>query len=182
MLRQTRLAQANYVPVHASTWEKKETCKRWCLHFAIFLTLGKFQFSKRKSLIDHDDSDNINNKHQFYRLAKHQLGMCITPSHLIWLFIFKKAWRKCFSHIFTRALENVVCLGELRLSQVSNSPRADVFLARLDMMLNFNISKVAYLSSLSSEREKILTSGCHFWHPGRQPPSCLKGTSTLTTE
>ena len=31
-----------------------------------FLTLGNFQFSKRKSLIDHGDSDNINNKHQFY--------------------------------------------------------------------------------------------------------------------
>ena len=86
-LRQTRLAQANYIPVHASKWEKKETCKRWCLHFTIFLTLGKFQFSKRKSLIDHDDSDNINNKHQFYRLAKHALGMCITLSHLTWLFI-----------------------------------------------------------------------------------------------
>ena len=24
------------------------------------------------------DNDNINNKHQFYRLAKHQLGVCIT--------------------------------------------------------------------------------------------------------
>ena len=81
--------KANYIPVHASKWEKKETCKRWCLHFAIFLTLGKFQFSKRKSLIDHDDNDddNINNKHQFYRLAKHALGMCITLSHLTWLFI-----------------------------------------------------------------------------------------------
>ena len=33
---------------------------------------------------------------------------------------------------------------------------------RLAMMLNFNISKVAYLSSLSTEREKKLTSGCHF--------------------
>ena len=31
-----------------------------------FLTLGKFQFSKHKSLIDHDDSDNINNKHQMF--------------------------------------------------------------------------------------------------------------------
>ena len=79
--------KANYIPVHASKWEKKETCKRWCLHFTIFLTLGKFQFSKRKSLIDHDDSDNINNKHQFYRLAKHQLGMCIILLHLIKLFI-----------------------------------------------------------------------------------------------
>ena len=70
--------------------EKKETCERFA--FCNFLTLGKFQFSKRKSLIDHDDSDNINNKHQLCRLAKHQLGMCITlvPSHLIWLFILKK--------------------------------------------------------------------------------------------
>ena len=81
-LRQTRIVQANYILVQASKCEKKETCKRRCLHFAIFLTLGKFQFSKRKSLIDHDDSDNINNKHQFYRLAKRQLGMCIIPSHL----------------------------------------------------------------------------------------------------
>ena len=159
--------------MHASKWEKRKHVKG--LHFAIFLTLGKFQFSKRKSLIDHDDSDNINNKHQLCRSAKHQLGMCITlvPSHLIWLFILKKAWCKCFSHIFTRALENVVCLGESRLSQVSNSPRADVFPARLAMMLNFNISKVVYLSRLSTEREKILTSGCHFWHPGLQPSSCL---------
>ena len=31
---------------------------------------------------------------------------------------------------------------------------------RLAIMLNFNILKVAYLSSLSTEREKILTSGC----------------------
>ena len=33
-----------------------------------FLTVGKFQFSKRKSLIDHDESDNINNKRQFYTM------------------------------------------------------------------------------------------------------------------
>ena len=31
---------------------------------------------------------------------------------------------------------------------------------RVAIMLNFNILKVAYLSSLSTEREKILTSGC----------------------
>ena len=49
---------------------KQETCKS-----AIFLTLEKFQFSKRNILIDHDDTDNINNKPQFYRLAKHQLTL-----------------------------------------------------------------------------------------------------------
>ena len=141
MLRQTRLAQANYVPVHASTWEKKETCKRWCLHFAIFLTLGKFQFSKRKSLIDHDDSDNINNKHQFYRLAKHQLGMCITPSHLIWLFILKKRDARALFLIYTRALKHVVCLGESRLSQKNNSPQANVFPAGVT-----NFGKAMYWS------------------------------------
>ena len=64
--------------------------------FCNFLTLGKFQFSKRKSLIDYDDSGNINNKHQFHRLAKHQLGMCITPSHLIRLFILKKHDARAF--------------------------------------------------------------------------------------
>ena len=37
---------------------KKEPCKRWCLHFTIFLTPEKFEFSKRKSLIGHDYSDN----------------------------------------------------------------------------------------------------------------------------
>ena len=76
--------------MHTSKWEKRKHVKG--LHFTIFLTLGKFQFSKRKSLIDYDDSDNINNKHQLCRLAKHQLGMCITlvPSHLIWLFSLKK--------------------------------------------------------------------------------------------
>ena len=66
---------------------KKETCKVMFTFCNFFLTLGKFQFSMRKSLTDHDDRDNINNKHQFYRLAKHQLGMCITASHLIWLCI-----------------------------------------------------------------------------------------------
>ena len=100
----------------------------------------------------------------------------ITLNLIVYL---KKAWCKCFSHIFTRALENVVRLGESRLSQVSNSPRADVFPARLAMMLNFNISKVAYLSSLSTERETTLTSGCHFWHPGRQPSSCLRPLISL---
>ena len=76
---------------------KKETCKRWCLHFPIFLSIGKFQFSKGKSLIDHDD------KHHFHRLSKHKLGMCITPSHLIWLFIWKKRdVRAFFSHFHAR--------------------------------------------------------------------------------
>ena len=32
-----------------------------------------------------------------------------------------------FILIFTRALERVVCLGESRLSQVNNSPGANVF-------------------------------------------------------
>ena len=107
---------------------KKETCKRWYFHFAIFLTLEKFQFSKRKSLIDHNDSNNINNNHQFYRLAKHQLGTCIIPSHLIWLFdILKKHDARAFFLILTRALEHVVCLGESCFSQVNNSHRANVF-------------------------------------------------------
>ena len=92
-----------------------------------FLTLEKFQFSKRKSLIDHDDSDNINNKHQFYRLAKHQLGMCITPSHLIWLFILKRRDARTFFLILTSSLEHVVCLGESCLSQVNNSRLANLF-------------------------------------------------------
>ena len=160
--------------MHASKWEKRKHVKG--LHFAIFLTLGKFQFSKRKSLIDHDDSDNINNKHQLCRSAKHQLGMCITlvPSHLIWLFILKKAWCKCFSHIFTRALENVVRLGESRLSQVSNSPRADVFPARLAMMLNFKISKVAYLWSLSSKKGENINFRLPFLTSGTSTFQLLK--------
>ena len=52
--------------------------------------------------------------------------MCITPSHLIRLFIEKKRDARAF---FLSALEHVVCLGQLsRLSQVNNySPRANVF-------------------------------------------------------
>ena len=52
--------------------------------------------------------------------------MCITPSHLIRLFISKKRDARAF---FLSALEHVVCLGQLsRLSQVNNySPRANVF-------------------------------------------------------
>ena len=93
--------------MHTSKWEKRKHVKG--LHFAIFLTLGKFQFSKRKSLIDHDDSDNINNKHQLCRLAKHQLGMCITlvPSHLIWLFILKKLDASAFL-IFSHFLDYIL--------------------------------------------------------------------------
>ena len=53
--------------------------------------------------------------------------MCITPSHLIWLFILKKPNARAIFLIFTRALEHVVCLGGSRLSQVNNSPRANVF-------------------------------------------------------
>ena len=36
-----------------------------------------------------------------------------------------------YKKILTRALEHVVCLGESRLSQVNNSPRANVFPARV---------------------------------------------------
>ena len=82
--------------------------KRKHVKGAIFLTLGIFQFSKRKSLIDHGDSNNINNKHQFYRLAKHQLGMCFTRSHLIRL--FKKRDARAFFLILTRALERLAGL------------------------------------------------------------------------
>ena len=53
--------------------------------------------------------------------------MCITQSQLIWLFIQKKRDARAFFLILTCALEHVVCLGELRLSQVNNIPRANVF-------------------------------------------------------
>ena len=39
----------------------------------------------------------------------------------------KKRDARAFFLIFTRVLEHVVCLGESRLSQVNNSPRANVF-------------------------------------------------------
>ena len=59
---------------------------------------------------------------------------------------------------------------------------------RLAIMLNFNILKVVYLSSLSTEREKILTSGCpHMgsgktqdsagWTPVRLRFTCLGASS-----
>ena len=128
-MRQMRLAQANYK--FLCTRENKKKGKKHVkgdvsiLQF--FLTLGKVQFSKRKSLIDYDDSDNINNKQQFYRLAKHLLGMCITPSHLLRLFIQKKRDARAFFLIFTLALEHVVWLGQSRLSQVNKySPLANV--------------------------------------------------------
>ena len=53
--------------------------------------------------------------------------MCITPSHLIWLFILKKLDARAFFLILTCVLENLVCLGESCLSQVNNGPRANVF-------------------------------------------------------
>ena len=109
-----------------------------------FLTLGKFQFSKRKSFIDHGDSDNINNKHQFYRLAKHQLGMCFTRSPLIW-FLFKKSlMHVLFFLILTRALEHVVCLGESCLPQVNNSPRPNVL-----VVANFGKAMYQFFVSVS---------------------------------
>ena len=54
--------------------------------------------------------------------------MYITPSHLnIRLFIEKKRDARVFFLIFALAPEHVVCLGQSRLSQVNNSPRANVF-------------------------------------------------------
>ena len=47
----------------------------------------------------------------------------------------------CFFVILTRALEHVVCLGESRLSQVNNSPRAHIFTAGVA-----NVGKVMYRS------------------------------------
>ena len=144
--RHKRLVQAN--PVHASKWEKRKHVKGDVCILQFFLTLGKFQFSKRKSLIDHDDSNNINNKHQSYRLAKHQLGICITPSHLIWLFILKKRDARTFFLILTLVLEHVDCLDESRLSQVNNTPRANVFPAGVA-----NFGKAMYRSLERSSQD-----------------------------
>ena len=55
--------------------------------------------------------------------------------------------------------------GENRLSHIVNMFIPFLFSLcplRLARMLNFNISKVGYLSSLGTEREKIFTSGFHF--------------------
>ena len=35
------------------------------------------------------------------------------------------------------------------------------------------------LSSQSTEREKISTSGCHFWHPRHQDSGCLRSPIIL---
>ena len=84
-----------------------------------------FFFNYRKSLIFKEQKLNWlrrQRQHQFYRLAKHQLGMCITPSHLIRLFIFKKCDVRAFFLIFTRALvrfEKKNCLSRFRDIQKS---------------------------------------------------------------
>ena len=58
----------------------------------------------------------------------------------------------------TRALEHVVCLGESRLSQVNNSPRANVFPAGVD-----NFGKAMYRSL---QRSTHGTPGMDVQYPG----------------
>ena len=53
-----------------------------------------------------------------------------------------------FFLILTRALEHVVCLGESRLSQVNNSPQANVFPAGV-----VNIGKATYQSLQRSTQD-----------------------------
>ena len=53
-----------------------------------------------------------------------------------------------FFLILTRALEHVVCLGESRLSHVTNSPRANVFPAGVA-----NFGKATYRSLESSTQD-----------------------------
>ena len=54
--------------------------------------------------------------------------MCITPSHAPNLIVYLKMRNaRAIFLIFTCARVRVVCLGESRLSQVNNSPRANVF-------------------------------------------------------
>ena len=53
-----------------------------------------------------------------------------------------------FFLILTRALEHVVCLGKSRLSQVNNSPRANVFPARVA-----NFGKAMYRSLERSTKD-----------------------------
>ena len=53
-----------------------------------------------------------------------------------------------FFLILTRALEHVVCLGESRLSQVNNSPRANVF---PEGMANFGKAMYRSLDSRSTQ-------------------------------
>ena len=71
----------------------------------------------------------------------------ITLNSIVYL---KKAWCTCFFLIFTRALEHVVCLGQLsRLSQVNKyNPRANVFPA---VVANFG--KAVYRSLEGSTQD-----------------------------
>ena len=75
--------------------------------------------------------------------------MCFTPSHLIRLFILKKKRdARAFFLFFTRALEHLVCLGQSRLSQVCNSPQANVFPAGVA-----NFGKAMYRSLEKSTQD-----------------------------
>ena len=62
----------------------------------------------------------------------------ITLNLIVYL---KKSDAPAFFLILTCALEHVVCLGELRLSQLNNSPRANVFPAGVA-----NFGKATYQS------------------------------------
>ena len=57
-----RLVQANYkfLCTRENEKKRKKHVKGDVTILQFFLTLGKVQFSKRKRLIDYDDSDNIN--------------------------------------------------------------------------------------------------------------------------
>ena len=69
----------------------------------------------------------------------------ITLNLIVYL---KKRDALLFFLIFTRALEHVVCLGESRLSQVNNSPGANVFQAGVA-----NFGKAIYRSLERSTQE-----------------------------
>ena len=68
--------------------------------------------------------------------------------HTITLNLIVKGDARAFFIIFTSALERVVYLGESRLSQVNNSPRANVFPAGVT-----NFGKAMYRSLEKSTQD-----------------------------
>ena len=86
--------------------------------------------------------------------------MCITPSHLIWLFdISKKRDVRAFFLILTLALEHVVCLGESCFSQV-NSAQASFSWPRVDLarLLRRAYSRPFWITSF----QFVKVCGIHF--------------------
>ena len=115
-----------------------------------------------------------------------------------WNFPILKKIGKCKHHllhvsfflILTRALEHVVCLGESRLSHVSNSPRTNVFPAGVA-----NFGKATYRSPESPAQDTrdgfflysaqphflgraLIWPGCKHLFPYLKPPSPFSLTLT----